>query len=88
MGAPDPDRAAWRATLAAGLAVALVVWGLLEWLRRTVRDVEDAVDGLWRTGKRLAQNTQAAHLLDETSARGRALAEELEQHVAAGEETT
>lgn len=68
------DERAWRATLAGGLVAALAVWGLLEWLRRTVRDVEAAVAAVWEAGKRLAQNTQAAHLLQATKARGLELA--------------
>lgn len=76
----DRNDAAWAATLAVGLVVALVVWALLEWLRRTVSDVEDAVGGIWLTGKQVAQNTQVAHTLAETSALGHALAEQLEQH--------
>ena len=55
---------AWWSTLAAGLVVAVVVWALLEQLRRSVLDVEREVEGVWATGKRLAQNTQAAHMLN------------------------
>jgi hypothetical protein len=68
------DERAWRATLAGGLVAALAVWGLLEWLRRSVSEVEVAVTGVWEAGKRLAQNTQAAHLLQTTKARGLELA--------------
>lgn len=71
---------AWWITLAVGLVVALVVWGLLEALRRTVNDVERSVDDVWRMGKRVAQNTQTAHLLETTKARGVDLLEEVEQH--------
>ncbi len=71
---------AWWTTLAAGLVVALVVWGLLEALRRTVEDVDAAVDELWTMGKRLAQNTQTSHLLEATRANGVELAAELEHH--------
>ena len=35
---------AWWVSLAVGLVVALVVWFLLEWLRRTVKEVDRAVD--------------------------------------------
>jgi hypothetical protein len=70
--------AAWRATLLAGLVVALVVWGLLEWLRRTVNAVDEAVEDVWAAGQRLAQNTQAAHLLHTTKRRGQELAERLD----------
>ena len=78
MSRPRPETAAaWQATLGAGLLVALVVWGLLEWLRRTVHGVDEAVDGVWTAGQRLAQNTQALHLLQTTQRLGAELAEEL-----------
>ena len=70
----------WWVTLAVGLVVALVVWALLEVLRRTVRDVERAVDEVWTMGKRVAQNTATSHLLETTKARGGELLEEVEQH--------
>ncbi len=70
----------WWITLAAGLVIALVVWGLLEALRRTVLDVERGVSELWTMGKRLAQNTQAAHILQTTQTRGGDLLGELEHH--------
>lgn len=70
----------WSVTLAVGLVVALVVWGLLEALRRTVVEVERAVDDVWTMGKRVAQNTATSHLLATTKERGGELLEELEQH--------
>jgi uncharacterized membrane protein len=70
----------WWVTLGVGLVVALVVWGLLEALRRTVLEVERAVDDVWTMGKRLAQNTATTHLLATTKARGGELLEELEEH--------
>lgn len=70
---------AWWTTLAAGLVVAVVVWGLLEWLRRSVNDVDEAVDEVWTAGKRLAQNTQAAHLLETTARRAGELASGLRE---------
>ena len=77
----DPaDVVRWRASLAVGLVVALVVGGLLEALRRAVVDVEKSVEDVWTAGKRLAQNTQAAHLLHGTRDGGVALLEELERH--------
>ena len=79
-GKSDPNTAAWRTTLLAGLVVAMVVWALLEVLRRTVNDVDDAVADVWTAGKRLAQNTQAAHLLTVTRTRGADLLEEVERH--------
>jgi hypothetical protein len=70
----------WAVTLGVGLVVALVVWGLLEALRRTVLEVERAVDDVWTMGKRLAQNTATTHTLLTTKERGGELLEELEQH--------
>ena len=69
----------WRATLVGGVVVLAAVGGLLELLRRAVLDVEEAVDRVWTAGKRLAQNTQAAHLLQTTKAQTGALREELER---------
>ena len=74
------NETAWWITLAVGLVVALVVWALLEALRRTVLKVERAVDEVWIMGKRVAQNTATTHLLQTTKARGGDLLEELEQH--------
>ena len=71
---------AWWITLAFGLVVALVVWGLLEWLRRTVLAVEEAVSALWTMGKRVAQNTATTHTLLTTKVRAHELLEELEHH--------
>lgn len=74
------DQTAWWITLAVGLVVALVVWALLELLRRTVNQVEAGVDELWEMGQRVARNTQTTHLLGTTVARGTELAEEVERH--------
>jgi hypothetical protein len=60
----------WVITLAVGLVVALVVWGLLEALRRTVNEVDRAVSDVWTMGKRVAQNTSTSHMLEATKARG------------------
>ena len=77
----DPrDAARWRASLVVGLVVAVVVWALLEALRRAAIGVEAAVEDVWTAGKRLAQNTQAAHLLTGTRDGGVALLQELERH--------
>lgn len=70
----------WWITLGVGLVVALLVWALLEMLRRTVNEVDRAVTDVWTMGKRLAQHTQAAHLLQTTKARGEELADEAERH--------
>ena len=74
------NETAWWVTLAVGLVVALVVWALLEALRRTVNEVERGVDELWTMGKRVAQNTATSHTLGTTKERGVELLEELEQH--------
>jgi ABC-type protease/lipase transport system fused ATPase/permease subunit len=78
--AMSTNQTLWWVTLGVGLVVALVVWGLLEVLRRTVLEVERAVDDVWTMGKRVAQNTATSHLLATTKARGGELLEELEQH--------
>lgn len=74
------NQTAWWITLAVGLIVALVVWALLEVLRRTVDDVDRAVGDIWTMGKRVAQNTQTTYLLRTTKQRGVELLEELEEH--------
>lgn len=71
---------AWWVSLGAGLVVAVVVWALLEALRRTVNEVDRAVTDVWTMGKRVAQNTQTTHLLETTKARGGDLLEEVGRH--------
>jgi type II secretory pathway component PulF len=73
---------AWWVALGAGLVVALVVWFLLELLRRTVEEVDQGVTAVWTMGKRLAQNTQTTYLFGTTKARGVELLEELQRHAA------
>lgn len=68
----------WWVTLVVGLVVAVVVWVLLERLRRQVRDIEPAVDRLWTMGKRVAQNTSTTYLLQTTKQRGGDLLEVLQ----------
>ena len=60
--------------------VALVVWVLLEWLRRTVNEVNGAVDDVWAMGKRVAQNTATTHMLAGTKELGVELLEEVQRH--------
>jgi type II secretory pathway component PulF len=74
------NQTAWWITLAVGLVVAVVVWLLLERLRRAVNEVDRGVSDVWTMGKRVAQNTSTTYLLDTTKARGIELAEELEHH--------
>jgi uncharacterized protein HemY len=71
---------AWWVSLAVGLVVALVVWFLLEWLRRTVKEVDRAVDDVWIMGKRVAQNTATTHMLVGTRELGVELLEEVKRH--------
>jgi hypothetical protein len=78
------NQTAWWISLGVGLVVALVVWGLLEALRRTVADVERAVDDVWTMGKRVAQNTSTSYLMGTTLERGGELLGELEEHRAGG----
>ena len=76
---------AWWATLGVGLVVALVVWALLEMLRRTVNQIDESVAAVWTMGKRVAQNTQTTYLLQTTKARGVELLDELGHHAALAE---
>ena len=78
--AMSSNQTAWWVTLAIGLVVALVVWALLEALRRTVVQIDEGVDILWRSGQGVAQNTQTSYLLGATVARGPELVEEVELH--------
>lgn len=73
----------WWVTLAVGLVVALVVWFLLERLRREVVEVDRSVSEVWTMGKRVAQNTSTTYLLGTTKERGVELVEELGHHAAA-----
>jgi uncharacterized protein HemY len=70
----------WAGTLVVGLVVAVVVWVLLERLRRGVVEVERSVGEVWTMGKRLAENTATTHLLNTTGERSRELLEEVERH--------
>ena len=82
--AMSTNQGLWWVTLAVGLVVAVVVWILLERLRRAVEQVDRDVSDVWTMGKRVAQNTSTTYLLQTTKARGVELAEELEQHRAGG----
>ena len=73
---------AWWVSLGVGLVVALVVWALLEALRRTVNEIDEAVDRVWTMGKRVAQNTSTTHMLVSTRDLGVELLEEVERHKA------
>ena len=75
----------WWLALVVGLVVWLVVFGMLEWLRRTVNGIDTAVMSIWTMGKRVAQNTQMSHVLFTTAARANTLHEELERHRAPAE---
>ena len=70
----------WWLALIVGLVVAVVVWVLLETLRRFVNAIDSSVMGVWTMGKRVAQNTQMSHVLFTTAARGDDLVEELGNH--------
>jgi type II secretory pathway component PulF len=84
MLALSTNQTLWWITLAVGLVVALVVWFLLERLRRAVVEVDRYVSDVWTMGKRVAQNTSTTYLLQTTKARGVELADELEHHRAGG----
>jgi len=81
--AMSTNQSLWWVTLAVGLVVALVVWALLERLRRAVDAVEARVNEVWTMGKRVAGNTSTTYLLQTTKERGGELLEELEEHAAA-----
>lgn len=85
LGLSDGVETAWWAALAAGFVVLLVVWWLLEWLRRVVLAVDEGVTAVWTMGKRVAQNTATTHTLLTTKARGVELLEELGEHAALAE---
>ena len=74
------NQTAWWITVGIVLVVALVVWALLELLRRAVNDVDRSVSEVWTMGKRVAQNTQTTYLLGTTKERGVELLEELQEH--------
>lgn len=71
---------AWWISLGVGLVVAVVVWGLLEALRREVNRIDDNVKSLWTMGKRLAQNTATTHMLASTDELAGELSAEIERH--------
>ena len=73
---------AWWVAIGVFLVVALVVWALLEVLRRAVLDVDQGVTAVWTMGKRLAQNTQTTYLFGTTKVRGLELLKELQRHAA------
>lgn len=77
---------AWWISLGVGLVVAVVVWALLELLRREVVRIDRNVDSLWTMGKRLAQNTATTHMLGGTKELGVELVEEVERHGALAKE--
>lgn len=82
--AMSTNQTLWWITLAVGLVVAVVVWVLLERLRRSVAQVDRGVSDVWTMGKRVAQNTSTTYLLQTTKARGVELADELEHHRTGG----
>ena len=83
VGMTGAQIACWVA-LGVGLVVAVVVWTLLEILRRTVDRVRQGVDDVLTIGGRLAQNTWTVQLLQTTKQHGAALLEEVESLGKAG----
>ena len=69
----------WWIAVAVGLVVAIVVWALLEILRRSVEDVRRAVDDVLLAGGRLAQHTWTIQLLRTVAQRADELIQELER---------
>ena len=82
----DADETRWLVSLAFGGVTLAAVAGLLETLRRSVQDVDAAVDRVWTAGKLVAQNTQAGHLLSGTTARTATLRHQLGSPNGAGKE--
>ena len=76
---------AWWVACGVLLVVALVVWALLEILRRTVHKVRRGVDDVLTIGGRLAQNTWTIQLLKTTNERAGDLLAELEQTLGVAE---
>ena len=70
---------AWWVALGVGLVVALVVWTLLEILRRTVHEVRRGVDDVLTIGGRLAQNTWTVQLLQTTNRLAHELLDEVRE---------
>ena len=70
---------AWWVALGVGLVVALVVWTLLEILRRTVHEVQRGVDDVLTIGGRLAQNTWTVQLLQTTNRLAHELLDEVRE---------
>ncbi len=71
---------AWWVACGALLAVAVVVWALLEILRRTVDQIRRGVLDVLTAGGRLAQNTWTVQLLQTTKEHGVALLDEVQRH--------
>jgi hypothetical protein len=71
---------AWWIALGVAAVVAVVVWILLELLRRTVHQVRRGVDDVLSMGGRLAQNTWTVQLLQTTKRHGLALLDEVQKH--------
>lgn len=76
---------AWWVAVGVGLVVALVVAGLLELLRRSVRELEAGVEDVLRVGGHVAQNTWAVQLLKSTKVEAARLLDELGRHGASTE---
>ena len=70
---------AWWVALGVGLVVALVVWTLLEILRRTVHQIGRGVDDVLTAGGRLAQNTWTVQLLQTTNRLAHELLDEVRE---------
>ncbi len=76
------DHAYWWLALGLGLVVAVVAVVLLEVFLREVHRVERGAGAVWVAGKQVARNTATTWLLDETSQRLDALADETARHAA------
>ena len=74
------DRMMWGIALAVGAVVLVVVVALLNLLLRVVTRVDEGVQDVWRSAKRLAANTSTTWQLRETAAAVEAIREEAGRH--------
>ena len=70
----------WWITLAIGLVVALVVWGLLHLLYRNVKAIDEGLFAVWAAGKRVARNTATSWMLGQTARIAGEIKEEALKH--------
>lgn len=72
----------WWAALAVGAVVAVVVVVLLQWLLRTVRQIEAGAEAVWATGQEVARNTATTWMLDSAATTVEDIRDEAARHEA------